>query len=551
MKRRALLTLSASSIIAAACDRAVADKPQLVNPGRGFRWISEFENAGSGNRDDAATLQRAIDYVREIAERSQDTSQLPVLLMQSGRYALNRTIETAPWVKLCSVGGVLLDFSQAADDCNGIECRNETSLPPTLLRFPGSRSPFLDGSGGTISILGPGIQRAQGWGVVMGNRRPGYSGVVRDAGGRNVVVSGWRGALKFDPINVYLSSWISSRFEQNREEGLYVDLPISQRSINSGERMTFIDCTIAGSNRAVRIDSDSMDFVFDSCSFDFNGDVVYFDRSARYGTVSLHHCHIEGIDRLLVDATQAGANLRVNVENSIVLPRRWKAKGKPNSPRRLVSGSARFSASAVEWRFEAPAQNPALPLIGEEVPVEHISGLSFQRIPALAWRGSLLNADSKFDSDPVGMQPGSLTHWNISPRSTGGLEFAASDANRAMEDEGQSTESRTLVLRVAPGASTMTIRNKSPLAVRVGQAVMATCVADTVGGALAIDLSFEFSDDLGNSIKTDSNLEYPSRSLPVARAVVPPGATRLFVTAQISGASGRIRITEFPVWYAN
>lgn len=475
MKRRSMLASAVGAFAGVGvldCKRSVAEPVISRSQEPNFYWVHEFARAGD---DDATTLQRSIDFVRDIAIRTNDTSHLPALFVRAGRYVLLHTIETAPWIKLCSVGSVLFDFSSLGSDFDGFVCRNETSLPATLLRYPGDRSPFLDGSGGTISILGPGVDRSGGWGVVMGNRATNFPGAVRDAGGRNVVVSGWRGALRFDPVNMYLSSWFCSRFEQNREEGVYVSPPSALRSVNSGERLTFVDCTFAGSRRAVHVDSDSIDFVFDSCSFDFNGDVINLDRGASFGTISLHHCHVEGIDNLFVNATHAGEHLRVVIENSIVLPRYWK-KTLRNAPRLLIAGNVRFSASAVEWRLEAPSAGPIVPLIGDEVQVEHLSGQSFQRIPSLLWRGSMRNADSDFECDPLQTAADALTHWTIL-----GVRGKLARPSLALSDLEIGERRQVLVLNLPPGKLQIELGTKTAFSVRPGEQLVAQCT--TVGAA--------------------------------------------------------------------
>ncbi|WP_167064937.1 hypothetical protein [Burkholderia sp. Ax-1719] len=539
MKRRRLLASTVGAFAGVGvlgCHHSVAEPVVARGSGPNFYWIHDFAKTGD---DDATMLQRAIDFVRDIAIRASDTSHLPALFLRAGRYDLAHTIETAPWIKLCSVGSVLFDFTHLAPDNDGFVCRNETSLPATLLRYPGDRSPFLDGTGGTISILGPGVDRSGGWGVVMGNRGTSFPGAVRDAGGRNVVISGWRGALRLDPINMYLSSWFSSRFEQNREEGIYASHSTALRAVNSGERLTFIDCAFAGSNCAVRVDSDSMDFVFDSCSFDFNGDVIKLDRGASSGTVSLHHCHVEGIDNLLVNATHAGDHLRVVIENSIVLPRYWKKKTLCNAPRLLVAGNTRFAASAVEWRFEALSIAPIVALIGDEVHVEHLSGQSFQRIAALPWRGSVRNADSDFQCDPLQTAADVLTHWTIS-----GAKGKLARPSPSFSTLDAGARRQLLLLDVPPGKAPIELSTKTPFSVRSGEQLVAQC---TIAGVAEVSIQYRFTDEAGNVMNARS---FPNgdRKFPVVRATVPSGATRCQILLALTADGSALEVASAAVW---
>ncbi|CAE6820494.1 hypothetical protein [Paraburkholderia nemoris] len=548
VNRRSVMGLSAGVAIlgAGAVSRGWGESTANQSQ-NGFRWLSDFAAKGKGASDDTGTFQRAIDYVRNIALRTRDTSCLPSLLIPAGRYVLTETIDTAPWIKLCSVGGVLLDFSLLPVGWNGLTCRNETTLPATELRFPGDRSPFLDGTGGTISILGPGKVQSEGWGIVMGNRQAGFSGAVRDAGGRNVVVTGWRGALRIDPVNTYLSAWFSSRFEQNREDGIYV-APGIGRSVNSGERMTFFDCTFAGSARAIDINSDSMDFVFDACSFDFNGDVVYFGRQARFGTVAFNHCHIEGIDGLLVNATAAGKNLRTVFRDSIVLPRRWKRKDLNNAPRQLVAGTAKFSASGVEWRFESPQQGALTALIGDEVPVESVSAMSFQKVQALPWRGSVINADSLFTLDSPGTPVGALTHWSMSSAASGRAtgEIVAMDTAAG---NGAMARSRQALRLASPDQDNapFSVTTRTPFPVSAGETVQAACAATSTGTTGRTAFTFQFYAAGGVPLSV-SESQSTANELPSAQAAVPAGAVQAVLKTTFIGWTGKLEINELAIW---
>jgi len=565
VNRRSALGLGASIAILGASAASRASRESFDSaPSNGFRWLSEFAAKGKGASDDTGTFQRAIDYVRNLALRTQDTSCLPSLLIPAGRYMLTQTIDTAPWIKLCSVGGVLLDFSGLPAGCDGMTCRNETTLPATQLRFPGDRSPFLDGSGGTISILGPGLARAEGSGVVMGNREAGFSGAVRDAGGRNVVISGWRSALRIDPLNTYLSAWFSSRFEQNRDAGIYV-APGVGRSVNSGERMTFVDCTFAGSARALDIDSDSMDFVFDACSFDFNGDVVHFGAQARFGTIAFSHCHIEGIDGLLVDASVAGKHLRAVFRDSIVLPRHWKRKELVNAPRQLVAGNAKFAAWGVEWRFESQ-QHALTPLIGDEVPVEALSALSFQNVQALPWRGSVINADSTFMLDGPGTPASALTHWSVAfgtssetngnpGEESGGKAVGAivalnppADHRSTPEKHGARAALQTLRL-TSPDqdGAPLSITTRHPFAVSPSETVQAACTATASGNRGHTAFTFHFYAAGGVPLGMSESSSHAD-GLPCAQAVAPIGTVQATLTTSFTGWTGQFDISELAVW---
>lgn len=465
MDRRRLLAMSAAGACAVGMVRVSHGASLPVSPPfEGAYSVHEFGAKGDGESDDTVALQRAIDQIREQAEVVGDTAYLPCIVLPAGRYRLTDTIRIAPWIKLRTAGSVLLDFTELPVDRDGIVCRNELSIAAGILRFPGNRSPFLDGAGGTLSILGPGAARSNGWGIVMGNHDPRATGAVRDAGGCHVVVAGWRGALRIDPVHAYLSSWLSCRFEQNRDAAIYVSAP-AQATIDSGERMTFLDCTFAGSQRSVLIDADSQDFVFDACSFDFNGDVIHFGPKASYGTVALSHCHIEGIDGQLVDATQGGKRLRVVLDHSIVLARPWKRTTLANSPRRLVSGRTRFSATAVEFRFDQLSEKSTDTLIGDEVVIETLLALSFLGVDSMLANQLCLNTDALFSVDAPGTRAEALTHWKAS-------------AQRVAQAAVQRLANTQALVMTAPseGDASFALTAASPFATEPGSTIVAFCV---------------------------------------------------------------------------
>jgi hypothetical protein len=433
------------------------------------------------------------------------------------------------------VGSVVLDFTQLPLDRDGIVCRNETSVSGGILRFPGNRSPFLDGTGGTISILGPGWDRSNGWGVVVGNENPDEPDAVRDAGGCHVVVTGWRGALRIDPVHTYLNAWRSCRFEQNRDAAIRVSARPSG-SVDSGERMSFYDCTFAGSQRAVSIDAAGQDFVFDACSFDFNGDAIHFGPQACYGTVALSHCHIEGIDGQLVDASEAGERLRVALNHSIVLARPWKRKALANAPRRLVSGRVRFSAIGVEFRFEQSAEGLDT-LIGDEVHIESLSALSFPGKDALPASLVCLNADATFTTDAHGTSSDALIHWKA-------------DAQHIEHAFVHHTKSAHALFVTAPslGRAAFALATRSTFAVEPGHAITASCVVAANGTKPRVVLQIEFLTIDGRRLWAASSGE--NDTLPSLRAAVPPGTSCARLHAGFSDWSGDLQVLRLAVWRA-
>jgi hypothetical protein len=554
--RRSMISASVLGAIGGATDLLRDGKSPLAAGTTSFARdaslnVHDYGALGDGKTDDTLAIQRAIDRLRDEGLARKDTSHVRRIVFPSGRYMLSDTLSTFPWIKLCSIGSVLLDFSRLPLSRDGIVCRNETMLKPGDLCFPGNRSPFLDGSGGTISVLGPDEQGAQGWGIVLGNRDARFSGEVRDAGGRNVVVTGWRGALRIDAVNTYLSTWVSCRFEGNRENAVFA-APLAGSSVNSGERMTFYDCTFAQTRTALDVRTDSMDFVFDACSFDFMEEVVRLGAGSGYGTVALSHCHIEGIDASIVNASGGGDRLRVAIDHSTVLARTWHPNGQPNAPRKLFAGRFKLSVVAVEFRFEAAAQDASTTLIGDEVIVETLTGLSFSGFDCWPCRGMSLNADALFTSSAPGTPGDKLAHWQVSAAVKGGSAVAQIVAQAAKVDPA----SRGLRID-ASEINTVTVSTKSRFTVRPGQWLAAAAAVEQDGRAGVVRINIDFYAEDGVFVSRASseaaNVARPRSRLRIAnlRVAAPPGAALGRLSTDLLNWRGSATFTSIAAWAAS
>ncbi|MFL6686907.1 hypothetical protein, partial [Paraburkholderia graminis] len=81
MNRRSAIGLSAGmAVLGASAVSPGWGEPQRNDSAGGFRWLHDFARKGAGASDDTGTLQRAIDFVRDLGLRTKDTSCLPSLL---------------------------------------------------------------------------------------------------------------------------------------------------------------------------------------------------------------------------------------------------------------------------------------------------------------------------------------------------------------------------------------------------------------------------------------------------------------------------------------
>lgn len=260
----------------------------------------QYGARGDGRSDDTDAFLRAIYFANRVAIKQDFLEKnIPVILVPAGRYVLNKTLSLKPWIKLVSMGPVVLDWSGAGHDIVGVQCDNsgQNSFDKILKNSSGA-SPFLCGDFGTISLLGPGKDLAvDSVGLKLGNFSKG-SVDFRLAKISNIQFSGWGVANHIGSVNTYLFSAVNCHYEIN---GISIKTE-SGRQHNSGEKMTWLNCVFSGCRNVLDVNTDSFDVDFSNCSFDYIGNVVFLRESACYLEIKFISCHIEAVDNYFVDA---------------------------------------------------------------------------------------------------------------------------------------------------------------------------------------------------------------------------------------------------------
>ena len=161
---------------------------------------------------------------------------------------------------------------------------------PAASSWPANHSPFLDGTGGTIAILGVGKATSTGHAIRMGNFAPGGQ-QCRDMRLMHVVATGWAVAQSFGSHNTYLSHTDNCRFEGNGTAIL-----TSATNSNSGERMEWVNCTFAGADVVASHECEGFDLNFIDCSFDFNGNIIKYSAASVFTETRMSNCYFEAFD---------------------------------------------------------------------------------------------------------------------------------------------------------------------------------------------------------------------------------------------------------------
>ena len=439
-------------------------------------------------------LQSAVDYVKALAEEQGHPYGLPAIIVPGFIYPMNAGINTKPWITIVSDGSTLFDFRQAPDGTNGFTCDNFTSIPIDALKFPGNHAPYLNGSGGSIALWGPGKGVSTGSAVKSGNMAAGGK-PFRDASICNVVATGWRNAQEWGNHDTYICRTDDCRFEA-------VENCIKTQSgagVNSGERMVWAGCTFGGYDVALNHDINTFDAYFESSnSFDFGVTTIKFGPNSNYCSAVLDMPYVEAVDNLIVDATAvtgtAEANqISVTINKLQALPRNYASSKSFNSPsRRLFDGKFSLILRDSKFRHETRPYLEDGALIGPDVTVVAATGYhqSPQRGPLHL--GAVLNVDFDFQKDADATNGDALTAWE---------RVAVSNCARDLF-----TVAGKKVLRLVgtsgTNTSNCTMRSKQKIPARMGDVffVNGAMYASGATGSVTMQARMEYFDDADVSL---------------------------------------------------
>lgn len=267
-------------------------------------------------------IQAAVNYVYAIAFSSLRVGAIPDISVPGSIYRLKSRVVSYPWIHIRSIGNVTFDFTGAPTSSDGFFINNELNWTNTGTGYSvsGSGSACLNGTNGTILILGAGQETVTGRALVIGNTAGGKD-PCRDGRVANVYVRGWQVAVDFQTFSTYLWSFHDCRLENNKYN---IRTPVS--NTNSGERMEFYNCNLSGSGltgASIYHRGGSYDIHFVGCSFDFVQDVVLVD-GGNYSALNFTDCHFEAWDGYLVNVIAGGGYFSVNIIQSTGYPSHYR-----------------------------------------------------------------------------------------------------------------------------------------------------------------------------------------------------------------------------------
>ena len=311
------------------------DTSSYTEPGKSFveKVVNETDDRGinvrhfdikaDGKTDDSTAIQQAIDRAIELFPR------VNTVVIPGGTYKIDSTLIVPPYIKLRSAGLVTF-ISSSPQPVAWVKWLGKQdpdivgkSLGNPYYNSDWQRGAIFGGQGG-FSFIST-LDKADGIGLELGfdnkddSARNGSSAksISRYTLG-DISISGFKVALKLNATDLYIAKHSNLHIENNETGILFA----TGGSINSGESITFDNCTIAHCQQAFDCQYNSADFSLINCCLDFN-DLVFKTYERPDFNISVINGNIEGNKRIIDCSASTSAEFKptLSINGSVVYVR--------------------------------------------------------------------------------------------------------------------------------------------------------------------------------------------------------------------------------------
>lgn len=318
----------------------------VTSTGKRLKRVGMYSNlqlewAGVVNGSDLAKpISDAANWLRAAAANQDSLFRLPVITLNSGDYVWNSMITIPPYIKIVGFGDIRITSSLTREQARAL--LTVSALGDTINFYrddKGIQFPRI------FSCIG-GRFKFNHTGEVTHDLRPSVF-YFNHGGGETfnncMSISEVESEDFFTVLDIHPVNFWGFRAENcvfNGHYGVY----FGSGGANSGERITFSNCWIAGRWCAFYLAAVNFQIQLQSCSLDFSGYVnddslpghVFYKPSAGWCAISMDGGHIENFKGLLVNNPSGFSNTFFTFRGVTVLP---DGRGKAQSPsRKMFSG---------------------------------------------------------------------------------------------------------------------------------------------------------------------------------------------------------------------
>lgn len=343
---------------------------------------------------------------------------LPRIKVPAGVYTLSDTVFLHYGSKIYSEGNVefVAQGWNPSESKDMFRIANDSTILPVPDKGYINRDPWLNGENGSILITGPtyasGVtNNAVGVGVgnIVTNAAP-----IRGSVLHCVSIRHCGEAVQLRMRRLYLTAFTQCHFELNYR---HLSIPTITGSEDSGERISFIECTFGGCRSQHVYCAKSPNIHFDHVSFDFvQGSGIYLEGIAEYGLFSFSNFHFENYNGNYFINAQTGARTKIfltvgNVfNNSQIAPKTPETASSPSRPLVFLrdGGTVSITAMAMSYSYRPLLPDNFLVVAGSDEARARtrvtVNGLTAgdRTLTPCAFEGHVMNRSYKFQSESVG-----------------------------------------------------------------------------------------------------------------------------------------------------
>lgn len=255
--------------------------------------VKQFGAKGDGVTDDTVAIQKVFDYIENINIETPYLN-ITVVEMGTGRYLVSQTLNMSILCKIKVNGSPVLLSDVNNDTTLYISTGKLNSRYSGLSYLEGSifeQGGLIDGTGKLI------IQKRnvdannlnnRSVGLEIGNRDSTSNVPIARTYLKNIAIHGFNIGLKVNTYNFYIFDFDNFSFGMNTKDIVYGD---GSNNINSGEKISFLNCTIAQAYNGIEINS-AGNFNFKNCSFDYLANGILINK-AQKAVLNFDGCHFE------------------------------------------------------------------------------------------------------------------------------------------------------------------------------------------------------------------------------------------------------------------
>ena len=272
--------------------KEIEDKLTGINDAKEFGIVP---NGIVGNSD---SIQVMIDSCRNNTLTKDDFSKQYTILLESGKYIIDKTIKMSPYIKLKPIGQV--EFC-VTHNGTGLWIAPEESDPhfsittnQTIYWLNGE---IIDGSNGALiftTTINREASTTKTIAIEIGSRDVKTSEAIPT--NRSVIshvsAFGFDIGLKLNTIQHFIGTYKHLFFELNNHHVVWGDRNVPL--INSNENLTFDNCMFANAKKESFLLNKAIDITFENTSFNFNASPIFNSKDSGV-CLRISNCYIEEI----------------------------------------------------------------------------------------------------------------------------------------------------------------------------------------------------------------------------------------------------------------